>query len=377
MLSGESGDVPADAVADWARRLPVVCEGYEPKDIFNADETGLFFRALPSRSMVAKGESSKGGKVSKDRITVLLAASATGEKLKPLVIGRAKKPRCFYGFEVATLGVTYDYNKKAWMTGAIFTIWLNQLNNRMRFQQRHILLFVDNCSAHPDVQLSHVKLAFLPPNTTSKLQPCDAGIIQAVKMRYRRRLLQHVLLKMDNDETGTASALAKSVNVLDAIMWLKFAWDALLESTMNKCFAKCGFDVSEPVAVDEAAVVDDAEPATLEPALQQVIGDVTLRAFADMDDDEATMKTTGDNWEAELVTQSADESDDDDEQEVVAPVINRRTASNYADTLLAFGLSTQNATVVDLLSKLQQELQSQQLVQCCQQSSIVDYFAQK
>ena len=64
VLSGESGDVPADAVADWARRLPVVCEGYEPKDIFNADETGLFFRALPSRSMVAKGESSKGGKVS-------------------------------------------------------------------------------------------------------------------------------------------------------------------------------------------------------------------------------------------------------------------------------------------------------------------------
>ena len=46
------------------------------------------------------------------------------------------------------------------------------------------------------------------------------------------------------------------------------------------------------------------------------------------------MKTTGDNWEADVVIQTADESDNDDEQEIVAPVINRRTASIYADTLL-------------------------------------------
>ena len=243
ILNGESGDVPQDAVADWTQRLPAICEGYEAKDIFNADETGLFFRALPTRSMVAKGESCSGGKMSKDRITVLLAASATGEKLKPLVLGRAKKPRCFCGFEVATLGVIYDFNKKAWMTSTIFTAWLNRINNQMRFQQRRILMFVDNCSAHPDVQLSHVKLVFLPPNTTSKLQPCDAGIIQTVKMLYRKRLLRHVLREMEDDETGTASALAKSVTILDAIIWLKFAWDALQASTISKCFAKCGFTV--------------------------------------------------------------------------------------------------------------------------------------
>ena len=53
------------------------------------------------------------------------------------------------------------------MTMSIFTTWLNRLNNRMRFEQRHILMFVDNCAAHPDVQLSHVKLVFLLPNTTS------------------------------------------------------------------------------------------------------------------------------------------------------------------------------------------------------------------
>ena len=126
----------------------------------------------------------------------------------------------------------------------------------MQFEQRHIMMFVDNCSAHPDIQLSHVKLVFLPPNTTSRLQPCDAGIIQAVKMQYRKQLLRHVLRKMENDETGTASALSKSVTVLDAIMWLKVAWDALKASTVTKCFIKCGFDVPSDGRVLKHAAID-------------------------------------------------------------------------------------------------------------------------
>ena len=86
-----------------------------------------------------------------------------------------------------------------------------------------ILLFVDNCTAHPDVLFSNVKLVFLPPNTTSKFQPCDAGIIQATKMHFRKLLLRHVIFHMN--EATCASDLAKRVNVIDARMWLKNAWD--------------------------------------------------------------------------------------------------------------------------------------------------------
>ena len=42
---------------------------------------------------------------------MLLAASATGERLRSLVIGHPKKPQCFYGFEIPTVGVDYDYVK--------------------------------------------------------------------------------------------------------------------------------------------------------------------------------------------------------------------------------------------------------------------------
>ena len=56
-----------------------------------------------------------------------------------------------------------------------------------------ILLFVDNCTAQYDVVPSNVKLIFLFPNTTSKLQPCDAGIIKTVKVHYRKKLQCHII----------------------------------------------------------------------------------------------------------------------------------------------------------------------------------------
>ena len=233
-LCGESAEVPEDLVEDWAQRLPDITAGYSCYDIFNADETGLMFRALPNRTMAVKSDPARGIKSSKERITVLLACSATGEKLKPLVIGRAKKPRCFKNNDI--LPVKYCANKKAWMTSVVWDKWLNWVNNKMIQAKRNILLLVDNCSAHPNIQKSNVKLVFLPPNTTSKLQPCDAGIIQNVKMIYRKRLVRHVLSLMD--EATSASDLVKKVTIQDTIDWLDLAWDAVQDTTIQKCFRK-------------------------------------------------------------------------------------------------------------------------------------------
>ena len=71
-LSGEAADVDPAVVDDWSRRLKSICTGYRLEDIYNADETGLFYRDLPSHLMVVKGDEAKGGKKSKDRISVLL-----------------------------------------------------------------------------------------------------------------------------------------------------------------------------------------------------------------------------------------------------------------------------------------------------------------
>ena len=73
--------------------LAVVVEGYAIEDQFNADETAVFYRKLPRKSMVFKGESCKGGEFAKERLSIMLCCSATGEKLKPLIIDNATRPR--------------------------------------------------------------------------------------------------------------------------------------------------------------------------------------------------------------------------------------------------------------------------------------------
>ena len=60
----------------------------------------------------------------------------------------------------------------------------------MRMKGRNILLIIDNCPAHPVIEnLTNIEVAYLPPNTTSQTQPCDQGIIQALKHRYQMKLL--------------------------------------------------------------------------------------------------------------------------------------------------------------------------------------------
>ena len=51
VVSGESGDVSEETVAAWRERLVTLTQGYSPENIWNEDETGCFFRALPDKSL--------------------------------------------------------------------------------------------------------------------------------------------------------------------------------------------------------------------------------------------------------------------------------------------------------------------------------------
>ena len=46
------------------------------------------------------------------------------------------------------------------------------------FEGRIVAFVIDSCPAHPHIfNLKSIKLYFLPPNTTSKTQPMDQGVI--------------------------------------------------------------------------------------------------------------------------------------------------------------------------------------------------------
>jgi hypothetical protein len=88
----ESNDVNSETTEEWVAKLPSIIEGYEPENIANGDETGLFFRTLLNKLLCLKGEKRSGGKLCKERSTVFVCGFMSGEMEKPLVIGKAAKP---------------------------------------------------------------------------------------------------------------------------------------------------------------------------------------------------------------------------------------------------------------------------------------------
>ena len=242
---GEETMVSESTVQEWRKKLELVCQEYEPKDIFNADETGLFYGLLPRSTYRVKGKVLKSGKFSKTRLTMLIGANMDGtEKLPVLVIGKSKKPRCFPN---GPLPLEYTSNQKSWMTSEIFKNYLTKINMKMIDQDRHILLFIDNCPAHPQLVFSNIKLQFLPANTTSRLQPFDLGIIRSFKCKYREHLYKHFI----NSTNGEGEDATAKVNVYDAICWIKISFSNVTSETIKNCFIKAGFGSEAPQGFDE------------------------------------------------------------------------------------------------------------------------------
>lgn len=244
-VCGEAAGVPEGVSEEWlSDKWPALCEGYTPEEIFNADETGLFYNLTPDKTLKFKGAECKGGKLSKTRISVLVAANMTGScKRKLLVIGKAKKPRSFKNIQ--SLPVTYENNTRSWMTSQIFEKWLRSWDAESGGNK--ILLLVDNCPAHPVVSnLKCIKLVFLPPNVTSVLQPMDQGVIKALKTQYRKLQVLHMIQNIENSKD------IKSFSVMDAIIMISEAWKKVTQTTIANCFRHAGFkDLSSSQAEDD------------------------------------------------------------------------------------------------------------------------------
>jgi hypothetical protein len=50
-------------VTEWKAKTEDLVAGYEPRNVFNGHETGLFFRMLSMKTVTVRGEKCSGGKM--------------------------------------------------------------------------------------------------------------------------------------------------------------------------------------------------------------------------------------------------------------------------------------------------------------------------
>ena len=93
-MKGEAASADEAASKEYPKILKGIIGkcGYEPEQVFNVDETGLYW-------YISKTEKSAPGyKMSKERLTLLLGANAAGDfKLKHLLIYLSENPRPLKG----------------------------------------------------------------------------------------------------------------------------------------------------------------------------------------------------------------------------------------------------------------------------------------
>ena len=232
-VSGESNACAYKMVASWEQTtLPTILSRYELNQIYNADELGLFYRVQPNKSLHLKNENCVGGKYSKLRLTGLAAANVGekfGEKLPLFVIGKSKKPRCFK--HIKHLPCWYRRQKKSWVDSILFEEWAREVDRRFTKEGREIVLLVDNCPAHPSIDnLVYTELIFLPPNTTSKLQPMDQGVIRSWKAHYKTMSIKKLIEVIEKKKT------LPEFSILDVMQVLDLAWRKLTTKTVVNYF---------------------------------------------------------------------------------------------------------------------------------------------
>lgn len=276
-----SSDVPA--AKDFASEFleVVTTQGYLPQQVFNCDETGLFWKRMPKRTFLTQEETKlPGHKPMKDRLTLLFCANASGDlKIKPLLVYHSENPRAFRKHKVNKdrMSVLWRSNAKAWVTRVLFVDWVNLafgpavkqylLDNNLPLKA---VLPMDNAPAHPPgleedllEDFRFINIMFLPPNTTPLLQPMDQQVIANFKKLYTKELFRHCFEVTNCTNLTLREFWRDHFDIVSCVKMITKAWDRISQRNLNsawcnlwpECVATSDSDASAPAP--ESTVLED------------------------------------------------------------------------------------------------------------------------
>jgi hypothetical protein len=129
---GEAANAEGVRLAQENVRKVLLDGGFSKDETYNQDESGFFWRQLPTRS---HGLGKKAGRTKdKQRVTVSFVCNASGTHKLPLhIIGKAARPGSFpKSFQpTQDMGFRYSSNKTARMTSSEFSGWAKEWNSKL------------------------------------------------------------------------------------------------------------------------------------------------------------------------------------------------------------------------------------------------------
>jgi hypothetical protein len=353
--------------------LYAIIAQYDPKNVYNMDETNLFFRLLPRYSLLMPDEdisTSRGKKKCKDRVSLIMCANVVGiHKIPCTLIGKPKALACIKDRQWP---VPYFSQVKAWMDVETCWKWFNEvfLLEVKKRTRRRVLLLLDNAPGHFEAfERDNVRIVFFPPNCTSWKQPCNMGIIAALKKRFKYLYLKDVLDFYELDEEAklrkkmqgrrlrrgaVGVAYGNPAHLLDAASYVKEAWQSVSPSSIKNAFIKAEIMTLE---ADQEAVneIEDlvTKVAQVITALNLSVGQDELEEFVHVDDENSEEFATAVLEDVEELLETmkiAEENLDDDNDDDI--LTSQTSGSGLGNTVVFKGFESLYKQVVDIEDQL-------------------------
>ncbi|XP_059558184.1 tigger transposable element-derived protein 1-like isoform X1 [Myotis daubentonii] len=234
----------------------IEAEGFVPQQVFNCDETGLFWKKMPKRTYITQEEKSlPGHKPVKDRLTLLLCGNASGDfKLKPLLVYHSENVRVLGKNNVMKnkWNVMWRANRKAWVTRQFFIEWIHEVfapSVKKYLWEKQLplraLLVMDKAPAHPpglEAELmeehSFITVRFLPPNITPLIQPMDQQVISNFKKLYTKALFQRCFEVTSETNLTLREFWKEHFNILTCLRLIDEAWGGVCSRTLQSAWKK-------------------------------------------------------------------------------------------------------------------------------------------
>ncbi|KAF0718325.1 Aste57867_1761 [Aphanomyces stellatus] len=271
-----------EVLANFSRRVQAVVEEHNIDVIYNADQTGVNYEYLPTKTISGRGDKTvwiKCGGKTKDRATAMVLADSTGKKYPLVIVLKTTSSKIKevvqqnlsqrQGFgklvwkEVEPLQDMFNCrvfgNPSAWWNASISVEFLKfHFEDRPDRATKKVLLLWDDFSAHfTDVVLKcaaelNVVLEKVPPRFTWICQPADVAWIRPMKSRLRSFWIDMIKRQVRTHKSDQVTFKLIAPLRSTIVQRVTQVWDDLPRSTILNGFGKCKL-------IDRIAEVDDVE----------------------------------------------------------------------------------------------------------------------